>query len=116
MIEPLDAAGTPAFCHLIPARLAIPNLLVLYKLQEATTFFMSDLIFSHFGPSLYPNKEQQQQKIIKTLTMADPKPPPRLPDLIPHEITKGEINITQAPQSSPICANNAPVANLFCNL
>jgi hypothetical protein len=48
--------------------------------------------------------------------MTNPNPPPHLPDLIPHKITKGEINITHAPQTSPICVNDAPVANLFCNL
>jgi hypothetical protein len=55
-------------------------------------------------------------KNIKTLTMADLIPPPHSPDLVPHEVTKGEINIAHAPQSSPVCVDNAPVVNLFYNL
>jgi hypothetical protein len=48
--------------------------------------------------------------------MAKLPPPPCLPDLVPHEVTKGEINIAHAPPSSPASADNAPAANLFCNL
>ncbi len=48
--------------------------------------------------------------------MAYPNPPPRLPDIIPHEVTKGEINIAHAPQSSPTCTADALVANLFGDL
>jgi hypothetical protein len=44
--------------------------------------------------------------------MANPNPPPRS-DIIPHKVIKGEINIAHAPQSSPVRAAKAPVANLF---
>jgi hypothetical protein len=47
--------------------------------------------------------------------MANSNPPPQLPNLVPHEVTKGEINIAHATQSSPVLANDAPVANLFCD-
>ncbi len=47
--------------------------------------------------------------------MADLTTPPRSPNLVPHEVTKGAINIGHAPQSSPVHADNAPVANLFCD-
>ncbi len=48
--------------------------------------------------------------------MDNPNPPPRLPNIVPHEVTKGKINIARAPQSSPARAAKAPVANLFGNL
>jgi hypothetical protein len=48
--------------------------------------------------------------------MANPNPPPGLHNIVPHKVTKGEINIAHAPQSSPACAAKAPVANLFGDL
>ncbi len=48
--------------------------------------------------------------------MAKLPPPPRLLNLVPHEVTKGDINIAHAPPSSPTCADNAPVTHFFCNL
>jgi hypothetical protein len=48
--------------------------------------------------------------------MTDPTPPPRSPDLIPHAVAKGEINIAHAPPSSPVCAHDSLVANLFHDL
>ncbi len=48
--------------------------------------------------------------------MSNPTPPPCLPNLVHHKITKGEINIAHASPSSPMRANDAPVLNLFCDL
>ncbi len=48
--------------------------------------------------------------------MADPNPPPRLPDIFPHKVTKEEMNIVHTLQSSPARAAEAPVANLFGDL
>ena len=48
--------------------------------------------------------------------MTNPFPPPRSPDCPPHEVTHAEVIITQAEPSSPMCADEAPVANLFGGL
>ena len=45
--------------------------------------------------------------------MSDPPPPPRLPDCPPHKVTHAKVNIAQAAPSSLMCADKAPVANLF---
>ncbi len=41
--------------------------------------------------------------------MANLNPPPCLPDIILHKVTKGEINFAHAPQSSTVCAAEALV-------
>jgi hypothetical protein len=45
--------------------------------------------------------------------MADPTPPPCLPNIVPHEVTQDKIKLAHAPPSSPVHANDAPIANLF---
>jgi hypothetical protein len=47
--------------------------------------------------------------------MTEPIPSPRLLDCVPHDVTKGEINIAHAPPSSLVRAIEALVANLFGN-
>jgi hypothetical protein len=40
--------------------------------------------------------------------MAEPPPPPRLPDRPPHEVTHAEVNIAQAAPPSPMRTDEAP--------
>ncbi len=42
------------------------------------------------------------------------EPLPSLPSLVPHGITLDKIRLAHAPSSSPVRADDAPVANLFC--
>jgi hypothetical protein len=42
------------------------------------------------------------------------KPLPCSPSLVPHGVTLDEIRLAHAPSSSPLRADDAPVANLFC--
>jgi hypothetical protein len=48
MIEPLDVASTPAFCCLIPGRLAIPNLLMVC-FKTPSPFLCPSLFFPALG-------------------------------------------------------------------
>jgi hypothetical protein len=90
--------------------------LAAYTLQDPLTFFRSNLIFSLLSAILLHNQNWKPTKKIISTTMADPTPPPRLHDILPHKVTKGEINIAHVPQSSPVQAAKAPLANLFGNL
>jgi hypothetical protein len=42
------------------------------------------------------------------------EPSPSSPSLVPHGVTLHEIRLAHAPSSSPVHADDAPVANLFC--
>jgi hypothetical protein len=64
--------------------------------------------------SLFQKKRAATKKH-KIAATTDPTPPPRSPDLVPYAVTKGKINIAHAPPSSPVCAHDSPVANLFCD-
>ncbi len=75
------------------------------------------LVGPYFFPShrhLFHKKRRRDiRQKDKFTTMAEPPPPPRLPDCPPHEVTHDEVNIAQAAPPSPVRTNKAPVANLF---
>jgi hypothetical protein len=45
--------------------------------------------------------------------MANPNPPHRSPNIVPHEVTQDKIKLGHAPPLSPVHADDAPIANLF---
>jgi hypothetical protein len=53
---------------------------------------------------------------LKACIVAASKPLISLPSLIPQGVTLDKIRLTHAPPLSPVHADDAPVANLFCNL
>ncbi len=51
---------------------------------------------------------------LKACVINASEPSPSSPSLIPHGVTYDEIRLAHAPSLSPVRADNAPVANLFC--
>jgi hypothetical protein len=51
---------------------------------------------------------------LKSCIVAASKPLISLPSLVPHGITLDKIRLAHAPLLSPMRANDAPLANLFC--
>jgi hypothetical protein len=51
---------------------------------------------------------------LKACIVEASEPSPSSPSLVPHGVTLDEIRLAHAPSSSPVRADDAPVANLFC--
>jgi hypothetical protein len=95
--------------------LCIANPGAVYKLQDALTFFRSNLIFPAPGSTPDTKKCGNILKKAKNQTWSI-RPPTRLPEIAPHEGTQDKIKLAHAPPLSPIHANDTPIANLFGKL
>ncbi len=108
--------------HLVAYR---PRTKQYYLLLTSLKSISSKVHCTFLGPNLTfpPPGQTPTQKYLatnekKNPTMANPPPPPKPPYLVPHNVTQNKIIIAHAPHLSLVHANanDAPVANLFCDV